>query len=139
MKKILLAATALLALSATTPAGAQDTPPKRACLRQDDIYNWTALNDRTLVVEDLLHRKYKLTLIGTCYDLKFHEVLAFKVIGSAGLGIACVSPGDLVITRNFASGPTSCAITSIKYYTPEEEAADKAAAAAAKAAGHGSD
>jgi hypothetical protein len=128
MKKTLLAAAAILTVLAG-PALAQ----QRACLRIGEIYNWNALDDKTLIVEDNWHKKFKLRLIGTCYNLKFHEALAFKSRGS--LGISCLSPGDTVIQRDFAMGASRCAITSIDYYTPEEEAADKAAAAAKKAGG----
>lgn len=129
MKKVMLAVAALLAL-VTSPALAQ----QRACLRIGDIYNWNALDDKTLIVEDNWHKKFKLKLIGTCYNLKFHETLAFKSPGS--LSISCLSPGDTVIQRDFATGPSRCAITSIDAYTPDMEAADKAAAAAKKAGGN---
>jgi hypothetical protein len=128
MKKTLLVAGAILTVLAG-PALAQ----QRACLRIGEIYNWNALDDKTLIVEDNWHKKFKLRLIGTCYNLKFHEALAFRSRGS--LGISCLDPGDSVIQRDFAMGASRCAITSIDYYTPEEEAADKAAAAAKKAGG----
>jgi hypothetical protein len=128
MKNALLAAAALLAVL-SAPASAQQRP----CLRFGEIYNWTALNDKTLIVEDNFHKKFKLRLIGTCYNLKFHEALAFKSPGS--LGISCMAPGDSVIQRDYAMGASRCAITSIDYYTPQMEAADKAAAAAKKAGG----
>ncbi len=128
MRIVLLAAAALLSVL-SLPASAQP----RACLRVGEIYNWNALDDKTLIVEDNWHKKFKLRLIGTCYNLKFHEALAFKAIG--GLEISCLSPGDQVIQHDFAMGPSRCAITSIDYYTHEEEAADRAAAAAKKAGG----
>lgn len=128
MRTTLLAGLALVTVI-SSPALAQ-----RACLQVGQIYNWNALDDKTLIVEDNRHKKFKLKLIGTCYNLKFHEALAFKSVG--GIGISCLTPGDDVITRNFGTGPTRCAITSIDAYTPEMEAADKAAAAAAKAASH---
>ena len=129
MKKVVLAAAAVLTL-VTSPALAQ----QRACLRIGDIYNWNALDDKTLIVEDNWHKKFKLKLIGTCYGLKFHERLAFKSNGA--LAISCLSPGDSVIQRDFAMGASRCAITSIDNYTPDMEAADKAAAAAKKAGGN---
>jgi hypothetical protein len=128
MKRALLAAAAFLA-ALSAPASAQ----QRACLRVGEIYNWNAVNDKTLIVEDNWHKKFKLSLIGTCYNLKFHEALAFRAIG--GLEISCLSPGDQVIQRDFATGGSRCSITAIDYYTPQEEAADKAAAAARKAGG----
>lgn len=125
MKRILISAAFLCA--AISPALAQ-----RPCLQIGQIYNWKAINDKTLIVEDYSHQKFKLNLIGTCYDLTFHERLAFKSIG--GMAISCLTPGDEVISRNFGMGPTRCSITKIEAYTPAMEQADKAAAAA-KAAG----
>jgi hypothetical protein len=128
MKRALLAAAALVAVF-SAPVSAQ----QRACLRVGEIYNWNAVNDKTLIVEDNWHKKFKLSLIGTCYNLKFHEALAFRAIG--GLEISCLSPGDQVIQRDFPMGASRCSITAIDYYTAQEEAADKAAAAAKKAGG----
>jgi hypothetical protein len=119
-----MAIAALVAASAT-PAWADN-----ACLQFGYIRNWTALNDRTLIVEDDARKKFKLKLIGVCSDLDYHEQLAFKSRGS--LSISCLSPGDQVITRGFGIGPERCAITSIQNYTPEMEQMDKAAAKAAK-------
>jgi uncharacterized protein DUF6491 len=124
MRKVLLALTAATALI-SSPAFAE-----RACLQFGNIYNWKPLNNRTLIVEDDWHKKFKLKLIGVCNNLNFHERLAFRSRGA--LALSCLSPGDEVITREFGTGFEKCAITSIEAYTPEMEAADKAAAQAAK-------
>jgi hypothetical protein len=126
MKRTFLAGVAAMTVLAS-PAFAQN-----ACLRIGDIYNWNALDDKTLIVEDNWHKKFKLKLIGACFDLKFHNALAFKSVG--GMAISCLTPGDDVISRDPALGPQRCAITSIDPYTADMEAADKAAAAARKAA-----
>src|SRR6185437_16812931 len=67
-KSILLAASAAIVLTAV-PALAGPA----VCIRQDDLYNWTALNDKQVVIENFRHQKALLTLIGTCSGLKFHE------------------------------------------------------------------
>jgi hypothetical protein len=123
MKKALFIAAALVAL-APSLASADERP----CLREENIYNWNAINDKTLIVEDSFHKKYRLGLIGVCSNLTFHEHLEFQAIG--GDRMTCLSMGDQVITRDYAMGPEHCAITKIEYYTPQMEAADKAAAAA---------
>ena len=104
---------------------------QKACLQVGNICNWNALDDKTLIVEDDWHKKFKVKLIGVCSNLKFHEALAFKSVG--GMAISCLTPGDDVISRDFALGPQRCSVTSVDAYTPEMEAADKAAAAAKKA------
>jgi hypothetical protein len=106
MRKWLFAA-ALIATS--TPAFATDP-----CIRHDDIHNWTALNDKTILVENYRHQKAMLKLIGTCSDLGYHESLAISS-HTAGFGIACIERGDTITTRNSGLHGT-CAIVSISPY-----------------------
>jgi hypothetical protein len=123
MKKALLATLALLTILAA-PASAQ-----RDCLRVNDIRNWWAINDRTLIVEDSWRNKFRLTLIGTCFNLRFNSNVAFQSRGATRL--SCLRPGDSVINRSRGMGRSTarCAITRIERYTPEMEKSDKAAAA----------
>ena len=113
------------ALAVLVPSGAS---AQETCLRQDQIWNWHALNDRTLIVENEIHQKFKLRLIGTCQNLRFYQRLGFRVVG--GSGISCVTAGDQVISHDFATGPQRCAITHIEPYTHAMEQADREAAAA---------
>ena len=126
MKKALLLAVALVALAPT--AAVADRP----CLQFGWIYNWKVINDKTLMVEDYHHRRFRVSLIGTCYNLNYYEQLGFKSRGA--LSISCLEPGDEVIQRDYGIGGAAlggrCAITHIDYYTPEMEAADRAAAEA---------
>ncbi len=122
---------ALLALAAS--AIATQALAARPCLRQDQIYNWDAPNDTTLIVENDFHKKFKITLLSKCLSLTFKQRLGFKVFG--GTGLSCVTPGDSVFTGS-EIGPQRCAISRVEAYTPEMEKADKAAALAAKAAAH---
>ena len=103
------------------------------CLQQSQIYSWDALNDRTLIVEDMRHQKFKLNLMVSCQHLQFHQRLGFKTFG--GSALACLTRGDEVISGT-EIGPQMCPIKSIEAYTPQMEKADKDAAAAAKAATH---
>jgi hypothetical protein len=105
----------------------------RVCLQQSQIYNWDALNSRTLIVEDNFHKKFKLSLMVDCQHLQFHQRLGFKTFG--GSALACLARGDNVISGT-EIGPQTCPIKSIEAYTPDMEKADKDAAAAAKAAAH---
>ncbi|HUO91607.1 MAG TPA: DUF6491 family protein [Rhizomicrobium sp.] len=102
-----------------------------SCLQIGQIYSWNAVNDKTLIVEDNWHQKWKLSLMAPCINLTFKERVGFQSIGGFG-GLTCLSKGDNVIVRN-PGFPQRCPITSIVAYTPQMEAADKAAAAARKA------
>jgi Family of unknown function (DUF6491) len=127
MRKSILLATGLLLVTAG-PALAQGS----TCLRYDNIYSWKALNDKTLIVEDTLHNRFKLSLMGYCPNLKFKEQLAFKSFG--GTQLSCVTKGDSVYTRDFGSHvPYNCPIADVVPYTPAMQKADEAAAAAKKA------
>jgi Family of unknown function (DUF6491) len=116
---------ALLSLLCSTSAFAAGS-----CLRQSQIYNWNALDDRTLIVEDDFHNKFKLGLLSPCLNIKFKLTLAFKTFG--GTALSCVTKGDEVLTGS-PIGPQHCPIVKIEPYTAEMEKADKDAAAAAKA------
>lgn len=121
MKSALIAAG--LASLIATPALANPN-----CLELSQIWSWKALDNKTLVVEDNWHQKFKVSLMGYCPDLMFKQNLAFDVIG--GTGLSCVSRGDQVISREQAMGAFRCPISNIVLYTPDMEKSDKAAAVA---------
>lgn len=135
MRKTVLAAAALAALGRVS-AAAQPTstePAPRACLRFGEIYSWNAPDNYTLIVEDNLHKKFRVRLMSYCPNVTFKERVGFRSPGS--MDLSCMSPGDDVIVNQFGAGPQRCPISSITAYTPAMEKADKAAAAA-KAQGH---
>jgi hypothetical protein len=109
MRNLLLAACGL-AILAATPASAA---PDRVCIRQDDIRNWTALNDKSIVLENYHHQKALLQLIGTCSGFKFHDTLDIRSPGATGL--SCVQVGDSIVTHDGIGG--RCAVSSVTAYT----------------------
>ncbi|MGH6872661.1 MAG: DUF6491 family protein [Rhizomicrobium sp.] len=126
MRKTVLLAAGLCAL-VSAPALASPT-----CLSIGQVYNWKVLDDKTLVVEDQFHNRFRMALMGVCPSLKFKERVGFKAV--AGFSqLSCLSAGDDVIIRNFGTGPQVCPIKTVVPYTAEMEKADMAAAAAAKA------
>ena len=125
MKKIVLLAG--LTIGAAGPAFAQ---PR--CLELSQIYSFKALDDKTLIVEDNFHDKFRIGLLGYCPDLTFKEGLAFKSVG--GTGLSCVTPGDDVISRDVGLGTLRCPVRTIEPYTAQMAKADADAAAAKTAA-----
>jgi hypothetical protein len=123
MKKML--ALAALATTFAAPAMAQN-----ACLRIGEIYDWKAMGDRTVIVEDNFHQKFRLDLLGECTGLNFKLAIAFASRGA--MAISCVSPGDDVIFRQNPAMTQHCPIKAISVYTQAMEKADKEAAAAKK-------
>jgi hypothetical protein len=110
MRKFLLITAALAAMAA--PA-AGDTGGGTRCVRHNDIYNWTGLSDKLLVVENYRHQKVLLKLIGTCYGFKFRETIGFRNRGGSDLD--CIGPGDEVFVRDRGLGGR-CAVVSVAPY-----------------------
>jgi hypothetical protein len=121
MNMKLLPALALAVLAATpTFSQTRTMPPSvssRACLRFGEIYNWKALDNKSLMVEDNFHNKFRVDLMGTCEGLQFKERVGFKSAGSVSL--TCMSAGDDVIVRNVGTGFQRCPISSIKAWAPD--------------------
>ncbi|HEV2651717.1 MAG TPA: DUF6491 family protein [Rhizomicrobium sp.] len=105
------AAAALIA----SPVSAQTNLNASNCVRNDQIYNWKAFNDRLVMIESYNHRKVLLRLIGTCQNLAFKNSLAIK--STMGMRLSCVSVGDEVISRSFGGGRGRCSITRVEPYT----------------------
>jgi hypothetical protein len=129
MRKIILLAAGSSVLGAA-PAFASS-----ACLQYGDIYNFKALDDKTLIVEDNFHHTFKVALLGACPELPFKEGIGFKSFGPH-MALDCVSSGDSIVTRNFGTGRQRCPIRSVTAYTSDMAKADADAATAKKAAEH---
>ncbi|HKD21441.1 MAG TPA: DUF6491 family protein [Rhizomicrobium sp.] len=123
----LFSALAVAALAATPVLAAP------SCLQLGQIYSWNALDNKTLIVEDNWHQKFKLSLMVYCQNLTFKERIGFKAFG--GTQLSCLSKGDYVLVRD-PGFPQRCPIMDIVPYTPQMEAADKAAKAAKQQGGN---
>ncbi len=125
MKKVILSI-ASLAMLIATPAFA-----RQPCLEFHSIWSWKIIDNKSLIVEDETHRKFKVGLMGICPELRFNrDMLGFESRGSTRL--SCITLGDDVIVRSTGINQR-CPINSIVPYTAEMEKADKAAADAANA------
>jgi len=116
MRRIIHAALALAILA--LPARASTN-----CLQIGRIWSWKALDNKTLIVQDELYRKFKLALTGYCPRLPFKLNLAIK--SASGInGLDCVRRGDSVISQDVGMHYI-CPVMSIVPYTPEMEKADQ--------------
>lgn len=118
---------AVLGVAAVTIAVSTSAFAAPSCLELGRIWNWKVIDNKTLIVEDDTHQKFKMSLMGYCPDLPFKERIAFKSVG--GSELSCLGTGDYVLAHDVAI-PERCPITSVVPYTPDMEAADKAAAKA---------
>lgn len=128
MNKIILLAAGLSVLMAAPVVAAP-------CLEYGNIYNFNALDNKTLIVEDNFHNKFKISLLAYCPELTFKEGIGFKSFGPH-MALTCVSAGDDIVTRNLGTGAQRCSIRKVEVYTPDMAKADAEAAAAKKAAEH---
>jgi hypothetical protein len=127
---LFMAVPALLSTSAQAAENTAAKSPERVCLQVGRIWNWHAPDNRTLIVEDDTHHKFKLGLMGYCPSLPFKQTLGFRAIGGGSV-LSCLTPGDSVFFHDVGMS-MNCAIQSVSADTPEMEKADKEAAAAKK-------
>jgi hypothetical protein len=114
---------ALVFLAVAIPLAAQAAsvapvkPASPVCLRQDMVWGWNVVDDKTLIVTDKAHKAYKVSLKAGCFDLKWHLRLGFK--SYSGMGISCLERNDYVIVPPDAGMPAQrCFISDIVAYTP---------------------
>ena len=110
-------ASAAIFLVATLPvtALAQPAAPAKACLRQDMVYGWDVVNDRTLIVTDRVGKKFTVSLQPGCRDLKFNLRLAFQSPG--GTGLTCLGHNDYVLVPPGGGlPPQRCFISDVQAY-----------------------
>jgi len=125
--RVSIAASLGLILFVSLPANAQPAAPMPACLRQDLVRGWDVVNDRTLIVTDRVGKKFTLSLMPGCHDLKFNERLAFKAFG--GTRLSCLGRNDYVLVPPGAGDVAQrCFIADVQVYPAAAQPADAAAA-----------
>jgi hypothetical protein len=100
---------------------------QQSCLVSAQIWSWKPLDRKTLVVQDTIHRKFKVSLYAPCPGIDFNIGAAIQTRGNTALD--CVGRGDVVIHRGYGIG-NRCLIKSVELYTPAMQKEDAAAARA---------
>lgn len=100
------------------------------CLMSEQIWSWKPLDQRTLVVEDKVHRQFKVSLYGPCPGIDYN--IGAAIVSHSNTALDCVRPGDVVVHRGYGLG-NRCPIKSVELYTLAMQRADEAAAAAQSA------
>lgn len=104
-----------LAIIVSTPAVTQPVPPAKACLRQDMVFGWNVVNDKLLIVTDRVGKKFAVSLMPGCFDLKFSERLGFKTFG--GTRLSCLGHNDYVLVPPSAGlSRQRCFISDVQVY-----------------------
>jgi hypothetical protein len=121
--KIKMAVPALLACLISAPAMA-DRP---TCLVIRQVYNWDVADPQTLIVENVAHNKFKVSLYGPCPHIEYNLGATFRSFSNSDLD--CLRRGDQIVHNGVGLGNV-CPIKSVEPYTPAMQQADQAAAKA---------
>jgi len=98
-----------------------------SCLQIGRVWSFKPLANRTLIIEDDLHQKFRVALMSYCPHLPFKLNLAIQSTSGVN-GLDCVRRGDNVVSQD-AGGPYTCPVMSVVPYTADMEKADKAKSA----------
>src|SRR5579863_946989 len=118
----LAVAVAVLTASGCTAGGSSAThappaplPGTEACIFTVNLYDWTVLDDTTLIVYAPVHKEpYLVKLFAPVFDLSFHQTLGFEGVEHNGQ----LCKGDYVLVRGEL--PQRMSISSIRALTPDQ-------------------
>lgn len=100
----------ILAALASVLSAASAAAQEKVCLQNNRIWSWDVINERTLLVEDVTHKKFVVHLTGGCVGLDNSRlVLAFRTATHLG----CMGQGDKVMYREPTLGRMSCIVTGV--------------------------
>ena len=108
----------LLALSSSAIPIAFARSDDRACLQNNRIWGWDAVNERTLVVTDLYYRPFLVRLTSGCVGLT-NATVALQFNTWTNLG--CLGKGDRVGFREPALGFMTCTVMEVQPYVPGKD------------------
>ena len=117
------AATALAFVLCLAPAVAS---AQQSCLVLNQIWSWRPADSskRVLIVQDRIHRDFRVTLAGPCPNIDYNLRAGFESNGTSNLD--CLRRGDLVVHRGYGVG-NRCVVQSVEPYTAAMQKADEAA------------
>ena len=121
MRNVVLASASGIALcvlalsSSAIPVAFARSSAERACLQNNRIWSWNAVNERTLVVTDLYYRPFLVRLTSGCVGLT-NATIALQFNTWTNLG--CLGRGDRVSFREPALGFMTCTVMEVQPYVP---------------------
>src|SRR6267378_1013531 len=83
-------AAALVGADSATPVKAADN----ACLQNNRIWGWQAVDDRTLIVTDRTYRRFTVHLTGGCIGLD--KYAAASLVVRTATSLSCLMTGDRI-------------------------------------------
>jgi hypothetical protein len=107
MKSLMFAAAALAGTLLMTSAFAQSSS---TCLQSNRISATSAMDDRTLIVNDRTGKTYVVRLGASCQGL---TTTPWRVDFNSPLNRACLAPGDRIAFRHPTVGRNTCFISGV--------------------------
>jgi len=89
---------------------------EEACLQNNRIWGWQALDQRTLVVTDRDYKRYTVHLTGGCIGLDRYA--GASIVFRQKLNLGCLSQGDMVAFNSPGLGCMSCSVTNVEAAQP---------------------
>jgi hypothetical protein len=109
----------LLGVSAASPVLAAE---EQACLQNNRIWGWQAVNDRTLIVTDRTYNRYTIDLSGGCINLS--QYTGVNLLFRTKTALGCVTAGDRIAFNSPGIGPQTCFVNAVRAGTAPAPAAD---------------
>ena len=107
------------AVSAETADDAKTEDGYR-CAWARHVDNFKLVDDKTAILTQGVSRKYKVTFLNSCRDLRFEERIAIDTTSS------CIEKGDALIVGGAGGITTRCVIVDIARLPKEEKDGDEA-------------
>ena len=97
---------ALIGVSLATPVLAA---ADNACLQNNRIWGWRAVDDRTLIVTDRNYKRFTVHLTGGCFGLD--KYAGASLVVRTATSLSCLMTGDRIAFNSPGLGPLTCVVT----------------------------
>jgi hypothetical protein len=84
------------------------------CLMMRNLYSWHEIDKHSVMLEDVGHKRFKVTYSGYCGNLKF--VLGIGVKSQSISSLACLERGDMLLARQNQVS-FQCLVQTVEPYT----------------------
>ena len=91
---------------------------EKACLENNSIWGWQAVNERTLIVTDRTYQRYTVNLSGGCTGLDHYAGAKLVIRTKSSLG--CLAEGDTIKFDTPGIGPLTCFVKIVRAGVPSE-------------------
>jgi hypothetical protein len=111
---------AILTIAGASLAADPGPPPasKQACFYSRDIYNFVAVDDRTVNIRVGVKDVYRLDLFNDCTGVQWAEHI--ELISRPGSFICTGAANDVDLFIHTTVGPLRCPVSNIHKLTPDE-------------------